>query len=90
MVSMNGLMGEGSKVTGKTIRWTVEEFLIGQITDNMRVNTEMIRKKDKVILFGQMDVNTKEDGLMVNSMVWVFISQAQVKNVRASGKTGNV
>lgn len=55
--STNGLMDEGLKETGRTIKWTEEGFLSGLTIEGMKVNTEMIKRKDKVISLGQMEDN---------------------------------
>lgn len=53
--STNGLMDEGLKETGRTIKWMEEGFLSGQTIEGMKANTEMIKRKDRVISHGQME-----------------------------------
>lgn len=51
---MNGLTGEGSKVTGRTIKWTEEECSIGLIKGVMRANTLMTRRRGRATSSGPM------------------------------------
>lgn len=72
MVCMNGQMEGSLKETGKTIKWTAEEFLIGLIKEGTKENMLMIKKKAKGISYGQTEGSTRAAGLMESSMVKEF------------------
>ena len=56
----------------------------------MRVNTKMIKNKDKVHSFGLMDVNTRECGMKESNTVSGYISVIKVGKSRDNGKKGSV
>ena len=61
-VFTNGLILGGMMGIGKTIKWTEEEFLLGQMEGNMKENTLMIKSQALAFLFGLMVVVMREVG----------------------------
>lgn len=61
-------------------------FLLGLMADAMKVNTMMIRNKDMAFSLGQMEGNTKDNGLTESNMVLEHIKQAKEKLKRENGK----
>ena len=63
------------------------EFSPGQMADDMRVTTSMIRRRAKVPSTGQMDVSTREVGKMVNNTALANTPQLVARPNKANGKT---
>jgi len=82
----NGLMEESTAVTGKIIKWRVEVFSNGLITDDMRVNTWMIKRKDMEYFSGPMEESMMVSGEMESKMELAHIPQHQVKQRKVNGK----
>lgn len=68
-----GVMGEDTKVNGKTIRCMEKGLSLGQMEGNMWESTLMIRNKVMVNSFGLMADLTRETGTMGSSMAKVFM-----------------
>jgi hypothetical protein len=82
----SGVMDETLRVTGRTTKWRATESSLGLITDAMKGNTLMTKKKGMVFFFGPMEGNTTVNGRTANSMVWVFTLLLLEKLKRDSGK----
>ena len=65
---MSGLTEESLMDPGTKTRCKVKESSPGQMEKNMRVNTKMTRKKDKVLFGGLMDKFMKDHLRMAKSM----------------------
>lgn len=61
-------MEENITGNGKIIECKGEESSNGQMADNMKDNTLMIKKKDLVFLYGQMERSIEVIGNKENSM----------------------
>jgi hypothetical protein len=68
-----GLMQRYIPASGKTITCMDKESSAGQMVDNTRVNTQMIRKKALESILGQTGDNTLDNGKMANNMARVYI-----------------
>ena len=62
-----GATAASTRVTGRPTKCTEGDPSRGVIAANMLENTSKTRKMGTESLYGQMDVNTKETGLMANS-----------------------
>ena len=68
-------MEEYLKVPGTTTKWKDKVYSHGQMAEDMKVTTKMIKKRATVFSIGQMAGNTMEAGKMENSMAWVHTPQ---------------
>lgn len=57
-----GLTYEAIQVNGRITKCMVMVFTNGQMVDNSKVITSMIRSMGKVLSLGKMDENTKDFG----------------------------
>ena len=78
-------MADSLRETGLTIRWKAEEYLLGQIIEDMRENILMIKKKDLVSFFGLMAESMKENGRMENNTGRENTHQHREKLKRVNG-----
>src|SRR5580700_2947116 len=78
-------MVENLRVTGGITKWKAEEYLLGLITENMKVNILMTRKKDMEYFSGLMEGDMMEHGKMENSMEKENIPQHLVKQKEDNG-----
>ena len=61
-VCIHGLIKGNTMESGRIIRCTVRESLLGKMAESMMESTLMIRNKDMVYLHGQMEGSTKGTG----------------------------
>ena len=75
------------KVNGPIIKCILEEFIIGKMEENMKVNIRMIKKKVMESTFGPMVEDTKVIGQMENKMEKEFIIYLKEIIILDIGKT---
>lgn len=71
---------------GLIIKCMAEEFSLGLMEESMMENIMMTRNKVMVFLPGQMVVNMKATGKMVNNMVKDYITQPKARLKKVNGK----
>lgn len=79
MDSTNGLMVEGTKDSGKTIKCMEKECSLSLMEGCMRVNTETIRRMDEGSTLGQMEDDLRVNSIKENSMDMESSSQRAAK-----------
>lgn len=79
-------MVEDSKGSGRITRWKAWESLHGKTVESMKVNIEMIKKKERESSTGLMAENMRVNGLMGSNMVSEFIPKQAVDQDKVSGK----
>ena len=87
--SINGLMVEYTRASGKTIRCMEQVSLPGGTDGDILVNMRKTKRQDPVYSSGQMAVDTKVIGKKVNSMVKEFLSRKLEAEKKVSGKMAN-
>ncbi len=85
--SMNGLMEDAMKETGRIITCMAVAFTLGKTVDAMKVNTITTGNTAMVPIHGKMEDNMWVTGRMENSMEKDFTDKVTVKNAEAFGRT---
>ena len=80
------MMVEFIMVIGITIKWKDLEHLLGQMDENMKVSTKMIKKKVMVHLHGLMAEHMKENGSMENNMEKENIQKMELQDMDSGKK----
>ncbi len=83
--SISGQTAGSTTVIGKTTRWKVTVYSLGQMEDAMRVNILMIKKRAKEPFSGLMEESTMVIGRMASSMALVFIHLLQERRKEENG-----
>jgi hypothetical protein len=84
--SINGVMEDNIVDNGEIIKWKVEEFSHGQIIEDTKVNTMMIRKKAMVYSSGPTEEDMKESGRMASSMELECTQVLQASKEKVNGQ----
>ena len=86
LVNINGMIREVTEDTGKTIICMVKEYTLGQMEENMKENTLMIKSMDTVYTHIQTEGAIKANGKMVNSMVKGYLLHHKVPRKKVFGR----
>jgi len=84
-VFMNGPMEGSSTETGKIIKWTDKENLLGMMEENMLGTIKMIKNMVMDNLSGLMEENIKDIGKMENNTEEVFILEVINRKEKENG-----
>ena len=74
-------------VSGKAIKCMAEECSLGLMVANMKENTHLTKKKDKVVFAGLMGGSMTGVGLMESRMGKALIALLQASKRMGSGRT---
>jgi len=83
--SINGVMEAIMMGNFLKEKWMVMVNLVGRVVSPILEHTKMIKKKDKVSLFGRMDLVMKVLGKMENKMEKGNIQVVKVKLLKVFG-----
>lgn len=82
---MSGQISESSKANGSTTKWMVMDCLLGQINDNTKDLTLMIKNMVLVFSHGQMGKSTEDFGTKESNMDMDRFNSKKDSNVMDNG-----